>query len=487
MSDSITAFFDHLNGKTIAFLGIGITNTPLAEMFIRKGCRVIACDKRPIEALGENALHLQELGAELKLGDDYLSNIEADVIFRTPGMSYTTPELEEYRRQGVIVTSELEVFMELCPARVIAVTGSSGKTTVCSIIADMLERSGNKVWLGGNIGMPLLPDIEKISSSDWVVCELSSFQLISMRPSPDIAVITNISPNHLDKHRDMGEYINAKRNIYLHQSAFGRVVFNADCPISSGFIGEEHGSLLTFSRKSMPFWGAYADQTGDIWFSDRGCVRRIMNRSELRIAGTHNLENYLTAICAVDGLVSDEVIRETAHLFCGVEHRAEFVRCVNGVSWYNDSIATTPSRCICGTLSLFDKKIILIAGGYDKKLPFDEFGDAVCLSVKLLILIGATADQIEAAVLGSQNYADNGVEILHAADMAEAVSLAALRAQDGDIVSLSPACAAFDMYQNFSERGRHYKELVSELKTFSVHSRIHDYDDDDEGFSFRQE
>jgi len=470
MSERINTFFERIKGKKIAFFGMGLTNTPLAEMFLRRGFDVTVCD-RGFPSMLNGMEKLEQLGAKRKFGCDCMKNVDADIIFRTPGMRFNSIELVEYRARGVVVTSELELFFELCPARIIAVTGSSGKTTTSSIIADALERSGKTVWLGGNIGKPLMPDIEKMTASDWVVCELSSFQLISMRRSPDVAIVTNISPNHLDVHRDMEEYIDAKKNIFIHQQAFGTAIFNADCPTASSFIGEQRGGCMTFSRRAMPHHGAYADPDGEIWFSDHGRARRIMNKSEIRIAGMHNVENYLAAICALDGLVSDEIIRETAHLFRGVEHRAEFVRCLDGVTWYNDSIATTPSRTVGGTLSMCDGRMILIAGGYDKKIPFDELGREICRKVKVLILMGATAGKIEEAVRGCREFVGCGVEIIHAASMEEAVKTAAEKATEGDIVSLSPACAAFGMYQNFEERGKHYKQLVTELGAFSGRGR----------------
>ncbi len=470
MNSLIDTFFDRIKGMKVAFCGMGITNTPLAEMFLRRGFDVTVCDRDQSENC-KGLEKIEQMGARLRFGGDYMSGLDADIIFRTPGMKFSSAELEEYRARGTIITSELEMFFEVCPARIIAVTGSSGKTTTASIIADALQRDGKRVWLGGNIGKALMPDVEKMTEDDWVVCELSSFQLISMRRSPDIAVVTNISPNHLDVHRDMEEYIDAKRNIFIHQNAFGRVVFNADCPTVSRFIGQQRGGCLTFSRRQLPHWGAYADRDGDIWFTDRGKPRRIMNTSEIRIAGTHNVENYLAAICALDGLVSDEAICETAHLFRGVEHRAEFVRCLDGVTWYNDSIATTPTRTIGGTLSMCEGQMILIAGGYDKKIPFDEFGQVVCRKVRVLILMGATADKIEEAVRGCREFITSNIEICRVQNMEEAVKIAAEKAVDGDIVSLSPACAAFGMYQNFEERGRHYKELVHELGAFSRRSR----------------
>ncbi|MBE6753833.1 MAG: UDP-N-acetylmuramoyl-L-alanine--D-glutamate ligase [Ruminococcaceae bacterium] len=466
--DNIQLFFERIKGKKVAFCGAGVTNTPMVEMFISKGCDVTVCDKRTADKLGEAAERFEALGAKLKLGDDYLNGIDADIIFRTPGMRFYIPELEQYRQNGVTVTSELEVFLELCPAHIIGITGSNGKTTTSTIIAKTLEADGKKVWLGGNIGKALMPDLERISPDDWVVCEMSSFQLISMRRSPDIALITNITPNHLDMHKDMEEYIDSKKNIFVHQSAFGRAVFNADCPVVGEFVGQQRGEGLTFSRRKLPHWGAYADEQGDIWFSDRGKVRRIMNRSDIRIPGWHNVENYLAAICVLAGIVSDKAIIDTAHLFAGVEHRAEFIRCLDGVSYYNDSIATTPSRCISGTLSMYDRRIIMIAGGYDKKIPFDEMGPVVCNKVKTLILMGVTADKIESAVRGCREFKDSGVSIIRVNSLEEAVTAARDAAEDGDIVSLSPACASFDMFPNFETRGRRFKELVNALRPRKV-------------------
>ncbi len=464
MTKSINVFFERMKGKKVAFCGVGVTNFPLAEMFIRKGCEVTVCDKRPYDKLGDMAKHLEELGAKLKLGDNYLENIDADVIFRTPGMRFHTPELEEYRRNGVTVTSEMELFFELCPAHIIGITGSNGKTTTSTIIAKMLETDGKKVWLGGNIGKALMPDIEKMTADDWVVCELSSFQLISMTQSPEIAIVTNLSANHLDMHKDMQEYIDAKKNIYQHQSGFDEVIFNADCPIVGGFVGEQRGKCLTFSRKSMPYNGAYADSDGTIYYVQNGVQLPIMSCSDIRIPGMHNVENYLAAICALRDVVSVESIIEVAHLFGGVEHRAEFVRCLDGVSYYNDSIATTPARTIAGMLSLFEQKLILIAGGYDKKIPFDEMGPAVCSKVSHLILMGNTADLIEKAVRNCPEFESSGVQIYRVFSMEEAVAKANEVAKDGDIVSLSPACASFDMYPNYETRGRKFKDIVMKLR-----------------------
>ena len=404
------------------------------------------------------------MGARLSLGNDYLKNLDVDVIFRTPGMRFNLPELEEARGKGIAVTSEMEVFFDLCPCPIYAVTGSDGKTTTTTIISELLKAQGRKVHLGGNIGRALLPLIEEISPDDVAVVELSSFQLISMRQAPDVAVVTNVSPNHLDVHKDMAEYINAKKNLFLHQNAFSRTVLNMDNQITAAFAEETRGQVLLFSRKAQPESGAYLAEDGMIMMAYHGEKIPVMPAAEIKIRGNHNIENYLAAISAVWGTVDVANIEKVAKSFGGVEHRAEFVRELDGVKYYNDSIATSPTRVISGTLSLYDEKIILIAGGYDKKIPFDVLGPVVVEKVKILILLGATADKIEAAVKGAPSYRQDQPVIIRVQNMQEAVRKARELAQRGDIVSLSPACASFDQYPNFETRGVHFKQLVNDLK-----------------------
>ncbi len=462
MDSRVQRFFDGIRGKRVAFCGIGVSNTPLVEKFIEKGALVTACDRRTRDQLGEVADQMEAMGAVLKFGPDYLKELDADILFRTPGMQFHLSELEEMRARGVVVTSEMEVFFDLCPCKLYAVTGSDGKTTTTSVIAEMLRAEGKTVHLGGNIGRALLPLIEDIQPSDCAVVELSSFQLISMRKSPDVAVVTNISPNHLDVHKDMGEYIGAKLNILIHQNAFGRTVLNLDNETTRGFAPLTRGQTLFFSRRSKPATGAYLED-GMLKFTCGGRTEDILPAGEIRIPGLHNVENYLAAITAVWGTVSPDNIRHVARSFSGVEHRAEFVRDLDGVRYYNDSIATSPTRTASGTLSLYADKIILIAGGYDKKIPFDALGPVIVDKVKTLILMGATAGKIEAAVKAADNYAEGSPEILHASSLEEAVGIARGRAVQGDIVSLSPACASFDSYVNFEARGNHFKEIIHGL------------------------
>lgn len=463
MNAVVNKFFDGIKNKKVAFIGIGTSNLPLIRMFAEKGAQVIACDRKSFEELGENGAKAQQYGAKLVLGDDYLNNIDADIVFRSPGTPFYKQELVDLRSRGVVLTSEMEVFFDLCPCKIIAVTGSDGKTTTTTIISEMLKTAGKTVHLGGNIGKPLLPEIEKINDSDYSVVELSSFQLISMRKSPDIAVVTNLAPNHLDIHKDMEEYIESKKNIILHQNAFSKSVLNLDNEITNGFSDSVRGSLVKFSSKQGVQNGAFLDGT-TVCYSDYGNVTRIMDIKDIKIPGMHNVENYLAAISAVWGIVDIQTIVSVAKTFGGVAHRAEFVREYNGVKYYNDSIASSPTRTALGTLSLYNQKIAIIAGGYDKHIPYEPLGPVINNKVKLLILLGATAPKIEQAVKNADNYNENEIEIVNVSNMEEAVAEAVKRCVSGDIVSLSPASASFGLYKNFEERGNHFKSIINGLK-----------------------
>mgnify|MGYP003461013949 CR=1 FL=1 len=458
----IKTFWGNLSSKKIAMCGIGISNTPLILDFLSKGARVYACDKRSREQIGELADRNEAAGAELRLGDDYLNNLEVDIIFRTPGMSFYLPEITAARKKGIAVTSEMEVFFDLCPATIFAVTGSDGKTTTTTLIAEMLKAQGKTVHVGGNIGKPLLPEIDNIKPEDFVVVELSSFQLISMRKSPDVAVVTNVAPNHLDVHKDMDEYVQAKKNVILHQNAFSRTILNYDNEITAGFKDDVRGQSLGFSMERPVKNGAWLDGNGMLHMSYRGIDAPIMHRDEIALLGDHNVANYLTAIAAVWGYVGAEEIRKVAKEFTVVEHRIEFVRELDGVKYYNDSIATSPTRTIAG-LKAFNQKVILLAGGYDKHIPFEPMAPIVNEKVKLLILCGPTAEKIEKAVKTDPTYNPENIEIINTANLEEAINTAKEKAVDGDIVTLSPACASFDAFPNFAARGNFFKEKVMEF------------------------
>ena len=455
---TLREYVDSLQNKTVAVLGIGVSNTPLVRLLLDSGIRVTACDRRAREELGALADELERAGCGLRLGPDYLKGLHEDVIFRTPGLRPDVPQIAVAVADGSVLTSEMEAFFQVCPCPIIAVTGSDGKTTTTTIIAELLKASGRTVWLGGNIGHPLLCDAGRMQPHDYAVLELSSFQLMTMTRSPHIAVLTNLAPNHLDVHKSMEEYVWAKENIFRHQQPGDTAIFNLDNAITRELSAHAPGRALYFSRQAEPENGVFL--RGDAVISRRdGRERQIMTTEDIRLPGVHNVENYMAAIAAVDGLVPDGIIRDFARSFGGVEHRIELVRTYRGVRYYNDSIASSPSRTIAGLRS-FKEKVILIAGGYDKHIPFDVLGPEVTSHVKLLVLCGATAGKIRAAVEAAPDYRPGHPEIMEVSPFRAAVEAARDRAVSGDVVTLSPACAAFDQFKNFAERGKTFKEIV---------------------------
>ncbi len=461
MDSRVDKFFSFIKNKEIAICGLAVSNRPLVRLFRESGANVTVYDRKSREELGDAADEAEACGAKLVLSDGNFENIEADILVRTPGLYFNSPAIKKTRERGIIVTSEMEIFFDICPATKIAVTGSDGKSTTTTLISEMLKRDGNTVHLGGNIGKNLLAGIFDIRPEDYAVVELSSFQLISMRSSPDIAVVTNVSPNHLDVHKDMQEYIDSKKNIYLHQGAFSKTVLNADNDITASFAEEVRGRAYMFSMRDEQAFGAYY-KDGALYMSEKGRSERIMDESDILLVGKHNVENYLAAISAVYGICSADSMRYVASHFKGVEHRCELVRERGGVKWYNDSIATSPTRTIAG-LKAFKQKVIMIAGGYDKHVPFEPLAPYACEKVKALILMGQTADKIERAVTSFEGYDADKLKIYRASDMEEAVKTADDISGAGDIVYLSPVSASFDMYPNFEARGRHFKELVKKL------------------------
>lgn len=458
-----TDAFKPLRGKKVYVIGLGVSHKELIPVLMRQGIDVTVCDSSE-KYEEENKAILDEMGAKYLLGKDYPINFDdADVIFRTPGMYYYDPVLTRARERGSVVTSETEMFFDACPCPIYAVTGSDGKTTTTTLISEMLKAAGKTVHLGGNIGAPLYARIEQVKEDDVSVVELSSFQLLSMRTSPDVAVVTNITPNHLNVHKDMQEYIDAKCNLIWHQNAFGRTVLSRDNETAYDLRKFVRGELQLFSRRQKIEHGTWLREDGMLMRSRHGVDEELLHMKEIKLPGIHNVENYLTAIAAVDDAVSNENIIEVAKNFGGVEHRIEYVRTLDGVRYYNDSIASSPTRTIAG-LHSFDQKIIVIAGGYDKNIPYEPLGSHVNQCVKVLILLGKTGPKIEKAVVEHESYDPDAIKILHAENMEEAVLLARREAKDGDVVTLSPASASFDLYRNFEERGRHFKRLVMELK-----------------------
>lgn len=454
-------WLDSFQGRSVAVVGMGVSNTPLIRLLSRCGARLTACDRQPRERYDDQPLlrELEEAGVQLHMGEDYLEHLEQDVIFRSPGIRPDIPAFQAARQRGGVITSEMEEFFRVCPCKIIAVTGSDGKTTTTTIIASLLEAAGYTVHVGGNIGHPLLAETGEMQPTDMVVLELSSFQLMTMRQSADIAVITNLSPNHLNWHVDMEEYVAAKENIFLWQDGGGKTILNHDNLPSRALASKVRGELVWFARQTEAPSGVALENGAIVVKGDRP----VLNTADIRIPGVHNWENYMAAIAAVDGLVPDNIIRDFARDFNGVEHRIELFRELDGVRYYNDSIASSPSRTIAGLRS-FSQRVILIAGGYDKDLDYTPLGPEMIAHCKALVLTGATAPKIRAAAEQAAGYDPAALPIYDGLDFAGAVEKAHAIAEPGDVVILSPASASFDQFKNFMVRGRTFKALVNQLQ-----------------------
>jgi len=456
LATAFEQFLNSVNGKKIDVVGIGISNTPVITMLAKAGAVVTAYDKNEKHNLGDIATELESLGVSLVCGADYLDNLTGDIVIKTPGLRFDHPSLIKARERGAKITSEMELFFDVCPCKIIAVTGSDGKTTTTSLIFEMLMREGYTCHLGGNIGKPLLPRAMDIKESDIVVAELSSFQLHTMTKSPDIAVVTNLSPNHLDMHKSMDEYVDAKTNIFKHQSKDGMLIVNYDNAITNGFTA--NGSIQKFSLHSVPDCDGiyYKDET--VYLKNGTDSQKLLTRKDILLRGDHNVDNFMAAILAVKDLVSPNTIVSVAKSFGGVRHRIEYVATKGGVMYYNDSIGSSPTRTIA-TLRSFDKKVILIAGGYDKNLPFDILADEIRKRCSAVVLTGATRDKINDALVQKEVTVPTHI----VPDFEGAVKTAAKIAKDGDIVLLSPACASFDAFKNFEVRGDRFIEIVNSL------------------------
>jgi len=455
-----------MENKRVCVIGIGVSNLPLIKLLAKWGAKVTALDKRNEAQLGTDYTDLDELGVSFGLGEDYLSKIPEDteVLFKTPGIRVDEPEILKAKENGAVITSEMELFFEFCPCPIIAITGSDGKTTTTTLVSEFLKADGKTVYLGGNIGTPLVSELDNIKADDKVVLELSSFQLHTLRKSAEISLVTNITPNHLNWHKDYEEYIDSKKNIFAFQDNNGVTVLNYDNEITRNFAKEAKNPVF-FSRLENLADGYCLDGKDLVKKKNGEIVERYFGYEDIFIPGMHNVENYLAAIAATDGIVSKDVFHHVAKNFKGVPHRIEKVRELDGVIYYNDSIASSPARTIAG-LKSFDKKVILIAGGEDKKIPYDEFGVELNNRIKKLVLVGRTSKVIYDGVVTAENY--NGLEIQKIEGISkdafrEAVEYAKKIAEDGDIVLLSPASTSFDIFKNFEERGNFFKEVVNSL------------------------
>lgn len=458
MKKDFKDFKKFIAGKKVGVVGIGVSNIPLINFLVKLGSVVTAFDKKTKDELGEVATEFNNKGVKLELGERYLDKLSGfDVVFKTPSMRIDSEALIKAKNEGAYITSEMEEFVRYTKGKVYGITGSDGKTTTTTIISKLLEKQGYKTWVGGNIGTPLFSQIENINEEDRVVLELSSFQLMTMTEGIDIAICTNLSPNHLDMHKDMQEYIDAKKRIFLYQCSDNLLIINREDEITYGFKKEAKGIVKEFSSKREIADGAYY-KDGRLYLEEK----EICKKDNIVIKGMHNVENYLAAFIATKDDVSVEVMKNIAETFVGVEHRCELVREVDGVKYYNDSIASSPTRTLAG-LKAFNEKVIIIAGGYDKHIPFEPLAYEGHAYIKELILVGATKDKIKAAFDKLEREKGISIKIKIAKSLEEAVEIAKETAIKGDIVTLSPACASFDMYPNFMVRGNKFKDIVKKI------------------------
>lgn len=457
---------NRIKNARCAVLGFGVSNIPLVEILIECGNEITVHDKNDFDKLDARAKDFANRGVKFVTGEKYLDKIDADIIFRSPGIRPDYSGIKNAIEKGAELTSEMELFVELTPAHLFAITGSDGKTTTTTITYKLLEKefenSDVNVYVGGNIGTPLLSKVGDMKDEDICVLELSSFQLFTMKKSPERAVITNLSPNHLDWHKDMNEYVDAKTNIYKNGAL--RLITNANNEICKNLIVNTECDIFLFSAQITK---NEIEEYNNIYYLEKDCicyksnaiVESILDTKTILLPGNHNIENYMAAIALTDGLVSKKSIESVAQKFVGVEHRLEFVRELDGVKYYNSSIDSSPSRT-AAALSALTQKPIVICGGYDKQIPFEPLADALIERAKAVILTGATANKI----LNSINAKSSNLTVYLETDFENAVNKAKEISKDGDIVLLSPACASFDAFKNFMERGNKFKQIVNDFK-----------------------
>jgi UDP-N-acetylmuramoylalanine--D-glutamate ligase len=459
MKKDFNEFKAFIKGKNTAVVGIGVSNIPLINFLVELGAKVTAFDKKKEEQLGDLVEEFTKKGVKLSLGENYLSNLTGfDVVFKTPSMRIDSSALVKAKEEGAYITSEMEEFVKYCPAKVYGITGSDGKTTTTTIVYNLLKEAGYTTWVGGNIGNPLFSHIEEMTEEHKVVLELSSFQLMTMTVSPQVSIVTNITPNHLDMHKGMEEYVDAKKNIFKFQEKEDLLILNRDNEITNSIVGEAKGKVKIFSRKEEIADGAFYSN-GKIFVQGN----EICDTKNIIIKGMHNVENYMAAFLAVKDDVTADVMRKVAYSLTGVAHRNEFVRDVDGVKYYNDSIGSSPTRTLA-TISVFEKPVILIVGGYDKHIPFEPLAEEGYTKIKKLILLGDTKYSIKEVF--DKVTVEKAVDIpMYIVDsFEEAVDKAREISETGDYVVLSPACASFDMFPNFEVRGNRFRELVNNMK-----------------------
>lgn len=463
INEKLLEFNAYLNKRKVAVIGLGVSNLPLLDYLYEKRAIVTVFDNRNIEQIPKEVMDKITAHAfEFSLGENCLTKLEGfELIFRSPSCMPNQLALQEEAKKGAIITTEIEMVLKMAPCKIIGVTGSDGKTTTTSLIHYILKHAGYHAYLGGNIGTPLFTRIEEMQPEDIVVLELSSFQLMDMDVSPAIAVITNISPNHLNIHNSYEEYIDAKKAIFKNQEENGITILNYDNDITRECAKEVKGKVVFFSSKEKLENGIILDKDVIKECEDR-LRRHLISTKQIHLRGVHNYENTCAAIAATKQLVDIDRMMEAITEFTGVEHRLEFIRELNGVKWYNDSIASSPTRTIAGLRS-FEEDIILIAGGYDKNLDYEPIAKPIVEHVKSLILLGQTSEKIENVVDKELAVQGKKMDIYECTNLLQTVQIAQKIAKPGQIVLLSPASASFDLFKNFEDRGNQFKELVKKL------------------------
>lgn len=464
-----------INGGVCCLLGFGVSNMQLADILLDQGAaQVRVYDKKSPEQLGERALLLAERGVEFHSGENYLEGLAGDVIFRSPGFRPDKPEIAAAVASGATLTSEMELFLASTEARVVGVTGSDGKTTTTTLTKLLLEeavreRGYGKVYVGGNIGNSLLPYVQDMTADDFAVVELSSFQLMTVEQPLPYSAVTNLSPNHLDWHTGMDEYIAAKRHIFEGAGA-ERLVTNRDCALTYDMVQGQDVPLTLFSSKLHDYESIVGDMRGRAVFVRHGSIvcadgkteKVMLSVDEILLPGMHNVENYMTAIGLTEDYITPEIASRVACSFGGVEHRMQLVREKDGVRYYNSSIDSTPTRTAAALSGIPTRSAWVICGGYDKHIPFAPLAKVLRERAKGVVLTGATAGQIQAA-LDACTEGDLNLPVYREDHFADAVRCAASHAKEGEMVLLSPACASFDAFANFAQRGHTFIEIVNQL------------------------
>ena len=463
VNKKLEEFNEYIRFRKVAVIGLGVSNLPLLEYLYEKKAQVTVFDERTMDEIPSETINkINTYEFSYSFGKNCLEKLNGfNIIFRSPSCLPTRAELQKEADRGAIVTTEVEMLMEMCPCKIVGVTGSDGKTTTTSLINAILKKAGYKTFLGGNIGTPLFTKLPEMEPNDIVVLELSSFQLMNMHISPDIAVITNITPNHLNIHKDYQEYIDAKKCIFKNQNEKGILILNYDNDITRECAKEANGNVVFFSSKVKLDNGFIVD--GEIIKECTDKVRKhILNTDEVILRGNHNFQNIATALAATKTLVDIDIAVRAIKEFKPVEHRIEFVKEINGVKWYNDSASSSPTRTISG-INAFKENIILIAGGYDKNLEYAPLAKPVVDKVSTLILIGQTAEKIYDVVKNESEKENKKVNIYMCDTLEQTIEIAKKSAKKGDVVLFSPASASFDMFKNFADRGHKFKDLVNKI------------------------